>query len=310
MKRSRARLPVRWLVSVSMAGIALPMVQAETHCPGNVASVPLHLVDRYLFIVEVSINHSGPFDFLLDTGTQTTAVDRSLAGELHLNLEGAPVVEGIGFQATASSARIDVLAAGSQVVANKTVLVYDFPSPATGGLPIRGVLGEDFLEHFDMLIDNAHGLLCLDDSGAMRAGMKGLHTPLVSPGAAAGGVASSRSLIVEARLSDETEPVRLWLDCGANVSFLFKLSEYLTRKVDRRELLAGMGGNAARTSYLSLPVRAMKIASLKLENVAFLTPAVTQKNLQVTEFDGLLSTWLFRRVFIDHEDHFAVLEAW
>ncbi len=32
------------------------------------------------------------------------------------------------------------------------------------GLNIQGILGEDFLEHFDMLIDNVHSLLCLDDS--------------------------------------------------------------------------------------------------------------------------------------------------
>jgi Aspartyl protease len=310
MKGTISGLTVRWLVSLSLVGIALPILQAEAHCPGNVASVPLHLVNRYLFVVAVSINRSGPYNFLLDTGTQTTAVDRSLAGELHLNLEGAPVVEGIGFQATASSARLDLLAAGPHAVANQKVVVYDFPSPADGGLPVRGVLGEDFLEHFDMLIDNSHSLVCLDDSGAMRADMKGPHTPLVSPGQAADGIASSRSLIVEARLSDQTGPVRLWLDCGANVSFLFKLSEYLSRKVDRNARLQGMGGNAAQTSYLALPAQDLKVASLKLQNVAFLTPAITQKNLQVAEFDGLLSTWLFRRVFIDHADRFAVLEAW
>ncbi len=310
MKGRIAGVPVRWLVCVFLASSALPALQAEAHCPGNVASVPFHLINRYLFIVAVSINHSDPHDFLLDSGTQTTAVDRSLAGELHLNLEGAPVVEGIGFQATASSARVDMLAAGSLGVPNQMVLVYDFPKREAGGLPIRGVLGEDFLEHFDMLIDNGRHLLCLDESGAMRADVKGPHTPLVSPGQAADGDPSSRSLIVEARLSDETEPVRLWLDCGANVSFLFKLSAYLARKVDRKGLLQGMGGNAAQTSYLALPVQDMKIASLKMQNVAFLTPAVAQKNLQVTEFDGLLTTWLFRRVFIDHADHFAVLEAW
>ena len=310
MKGTISGLPVRLFVSVFLASITVPILQAEAHCPGNVASVPLHLVNRYLFVVAVSINHSGPYNFLLDTGTQTTAVDGSLAGELHLNLEGAPVVEGIGFQATASSARLDLLAAGPHGVANQTVVVYDFPSPAAGGLPIRGVLGEDFLEHFDMLIDNSHSLVCLDDSGAMRAGMKGPHTPLVSPGQAGDGDASPRSLIVEARLSDQAGPVRLWLDCGANVSFLFKLSDYLARKVDRNVPLQGMGGNAAQTSYLALPAQDMKIASLKLQNVAFLTPAVRQMNLQITEFDGLLSTWLFRRVFIDHADHFAVLEAW
>jgi hypothetical protein len=46
---------------------------------------------------------------------------------------------------------------------------------------IRDVLGEDFLERFDMLIDNAHNLLCLDESAAMRAEVKGSHIALVEP---------------------------------------------------------------------------------------------------------------------------------
>ena len=182
MKGTISGLPIGWLVCVFLASSTLPGLRAEARCPGNVASVPFHLVNRYLFIVAVSVNDAGPYDFLLDTGTQTTAVDRILAGELHLNLEGAPVVEGIGFERVASSARVDLLAAGSHGVPNQTVLVYDFPKREAGGLPIRGVLGEDFLEHFDMVIDNGHHLLCLDDSGAMRTEVKGPHTPLVSPG--------------------------------------------------------------------------------------------------------------------------------
>ena len=48
-------------------------------------------------------------------------------------------------------------------------------APVAPLLPI----GEDFLAHFDMLIDNGHELLCLDDSGSMRAEVKGPHmTPV------------------------------------------------------------------------------------------------------------------------------------
>ena len=50
------------------------------------------LVNRYQIVLAVSINHSGPYDFLLDTGTQITMVDPSLAVELHLNTMGAAVV--------------------------------------------------------------------------------------------------------------------------------------------------------------------------------------------------------------------------
>ena len=72
------------IVSVCLATIPLPTLRAEPHCPGNVASLPLHLVNRHLFIVAVSINHSGPYNFLLDSGAQITMIDPSLAAELHL----------------------------------------------------------------------------------------------------------------------------------------------------------------------------------------------------------------------------------
>jgi len=132
MKWTNSGLPLSWLVALFLAVNTLPILGAA-RCPGNVDIVPLHLVKRYLFIVAVSIDHAGPYDFLLDTGTQTTDIDQALAGELHLNLQGTSIVGGIGFAAKASSARLDQLAAGSLAVANQVVLVYKFP--AGGVLP-------------------------------------------------------------------------------------------------------------------------------------------------------------------------------
>jgi hypothetical protein len=51
---------IQLIVSVSPAAIPLPTLRAEPPCPRNVASLPLHLVNRHLFIMAVSVNHSGP----------------------------------------------------------------------------------------------------------------------------------------------------------------------------------------------------------------------------------------------------------
>jgi predicted aspartyl protease len=51
-------------------------------------------VSRYQIVLAVSINRSGPYDFLLDTGTQITMIDPSLADELQLDTQGAAVVRG------------------------------------------------------------------------------------------------------------------------------------------------------------------------------------------------------------------------
>jgi len=69
----------KWFASIVLAAAAVSTVSAETHCPGDVASLTFNLANRHQIIVPVSINHAGPFNFLLDTGTQMTMVDPALA---------------------------------------------------------------------------------------------------------------------------------------------------------------------------------------------------------------------------------------
>jgi hypothetical protein len=286
----------------------VPALAAKTHCPGNVASVPLHVLNGYLMIVPVSINHSGPYQFLLDTGTQTTTIDRSLAVELGLTTQGEESIAGVGFQTSASSAQINLLEIGPHTVANLKALVYSLHHLRSSGLNIQGVLGEDFLEHFDVLIDNAHGLLCLDDSAAMRAGVKGPHLSLVTAAQTPDGALLSRSLIVEARLSDAKRPVRLWLDSGTNVPFLYNPSKYLALRMTQSTLDPGTGGNGQQRAYVALPAQDLRIGPLELPNVAFFTFAGGSNDPLISEFDGLLTTGLFGRIFICHAQHFVELE--
>jgi len=296
--------------SLVLAATIASTLSAETHCPGNVASLPFRLVNHHQIIVSVSINQTGPYSFLVDTGAETTEIDPALASELHLKVHGATKIEGVGFEASVSYAQVDLLEAGSHAVINQNVLVYELSNLQSAGLSIRGILGEDVLEHFDVLIDNAHNLLCLDDSGAMRTAVKGQHIALVAPAPAADGVAARHSLIVVARLSDGTRPVRLWLDSGSNVPFLYNPSGYLAQRASQSAPLQGIGANAAQQSFSALAPQDVKIGSLELSNVSFIAPMGSKKNSKIAEFDGLLATELFRRVFIDHADHFAVLEPW
>lgn len=202
-----------------LAAAMVHPVSAEAHCPGSVASVPLHPVNRYQMIVAISLNNSGPYNFLLDTGSEVTMIDVSLADELHLEHHGMAVVEGVGSKSAASFSQLDQIAMGSHVVANQKVLVYDLQKLKSADLQIQGILGEDFLEHFDMLIDNAHRLLCLDDSTTMRAGVHGSHIALLAPAQEPAREPSLSSLIVSAHLSDGMRPVRLKLDSGTNSPF-------------------------------------------------------------------------------------------
>src|SRR5258705_10302703 len=147
----------KWFASFVLAATIVPALPAEPHCPGNVASVPLHLTNSHQMILAVSVNHSGPYDFLVDTGTQITMVDPSLAAELHLKIQGtSAVVVGVGLRTAASLARLDFLEAGSRGIANPLVVVQNLEHLQDTDPHIRGILGGNFLGHFDVLIDNAH----------------------------------------------------------------------------------------------------------------------------------------------------------
>jgi hypothetical protein len=292
---------LKWFASLVFTTTMVTVLGAETRCPGNVASLPFRLVNRHQMIVAVSVNRSGPYAFLLDTGMQITAVDPSVAAELHLEPRGVAVVAGAGSRESASYAQVDLLEAGSQSVSNQRVLVYDVQN-----LHIQGILGEDFLEHFDVLIDNGHNLLCLDSSGAMRAKVKGPHAALVNSPEAASGSQLSRMIIVEARLSDATRPVRLVLDSGANDAVLYNTSEYLAP--ERLGHLQGTGVNGRQMIFSAVPPQDVKIGSFALPAVSFYSLGGNQKDARAKGFDGVLTFGLFRRVFICHEDHFVVLE--
>ena len=227
--------------SLSLAVIILPALHAEPHCPGNVASLPLRFVDRHRIVVAVSINHTGPYNFLLDSGAQITMIDPSLATALHLDTRGAAVVSGVGSGQSASYVQLDLVEAGSHGVANQKVLVYDLQNLHSADPHLRGILGEDFLEQFDLLIDNAHRLLCLDDSAAMRAEVKGPHIPLVATAEADEAGVTPGLLLITVRLSGGLRPVRLLLDSGVNEPILFNTSEYMVLRPSTTCPLRGNG---------------------------------------------------------------------
>ncbi len=192
---------IKCLASISLAAITLPTLHSQPRCPGNIASLPFHLVQRYRIILPVVINHTGPYPFLLDTGTGFTIVDPLLATELHLKTQGPAEVVGVGFSTHASFAYLDLLEAGSHSVANDPVVVQDLQPLQAADLHFRGIIGGDFLGHFDVLMDYAHSMLCLDDTKVMQAAVKGGHIALVTPPQTPDEVPLTTLLIIPVHLS-------------------------------------------------------------------------------------------------------------
>ncbi|HEY2469274.1 MAG TPA: retropepsin-like aspartic protease [Terracidiphilus sp.] len=293
----------KWFAVFAIAATVTCNLSAENRCPGNVASLPYRLVKGHLMVVEVSINHSGPFNFLLDTGTHSIMVDPALAAALHLNPEGRMLIASVGSETTASLVQVPLIEAGSHALANQDAIVYDLANIGNLGIAIRGILGEDFLAHFDVLIDNSQRLLCLDNGTAMRSKIKGAHVPLILLAGRAD--TSINSLIIEAQFSAVVRPVRMKLDSGANESVLFDPPHSTAARV-----VSGNGTDGTANTFVTLPRQTLRIGQAEVSNVPLVAFAHPRKGLFTSESDGLLSLGLFRRIFIDHADRYLVVEPW
>jgi hypothetical protein len=113
--------------SLVFAGLAvtISIVNAETHCPGNVESLRLRLIENVQIIVPVTINHCGPYDFLVDTGAHITTVDPARAKALDLKIEGTTGIIGVGNYARTPFTTLDSVQAGSAVVERVMAVIQD-----------------------------------------------------------------------------------------------------------------------------------------------------------------------------------------
>ena len=302
---------IKCLAAISLAAITLPTLHSQPRCPGNIASLPFHLVQRSRIIVPLVINHTGPYEFLLDTGDGSTIVDPALAAELHLKTQGLAEVVGPGFTTYASFADLDLLEAGSHSVANHPVSVQDLQPLQAPDLHFRGIIGGDFLGHFDVLMDYAHSMLCLDDTKVMQAAVKGGHIALVTPPQTPDDLSLTAIPLILVHLSGlGARQLLLTLDSGANASFLFNHAIYLAPGLLETGQRDGFSADGVKRKFSILSPQSMQIGSLNIQKVSFAVPADSGENALTSEQDGLLTTVLFRRVFISYADRFVVLDPW
>ena len=106
---------IQLIVAVSLANLSLPVLQAKSRCPGGAASVTPRFVQRALIVIPVRINQTGPYDFVVDTGSQVTVIDPSLALELDLKPQGTVGLVSVASYAHASITALDRLEPSSIV---------------------------------------------------------------------------------------------------------------------------------------------------------------------------------------------------
>jgi len=298
-------------VAASLATLAFSALHAEPRCPGNLASLALRRIQDDLIVVRVRINRTGPYDFLVDTGSQITTIDPVLASDLHLRIEGTTGVSSIATQSRSAFAFLDLIEIGSHSVPQSLAVIQDIAELKAADPRMRGILGENFLSRFDLLIDNRQQILCLDESRTLAQAVKGEHIPLEQPHGPRDDLPFTRPMIVSVRLTTaDVAPVLLRLDSGSNTALLYAAQPRLLRASVSRAPVLKRVVNGVEQAFAVLPAQDILVGACPVRQVSFVIPVNGVGSGPSPREDGLLPTSAFERVFISYSKNYAALDPW
>jgi Aspartyl protease len=139
------------------AGAAHALIANPGPEPGN--TLPVRTLRGYLMIVGVFIDDRGPFDFLVDTGTNSTLLDPDLAAELQLVPKDRLRLASLASSASVPRYFLQKIKAGPATLSNLEALAMPLPQLQSLDKNIRGILGMNFLLHFSFRLDFEHSAM-------------------------------------------------------------------------------------------------------------------------------------------------------
>jgi predicted aspartyl protease len=252
------------------------------------------LVHNTLIVVSLMAGNEGPFDFVLDTGADTSIVDPLIAPRLL-----APSTDRVqqttlaGVQAlTRGSLRS--LSLGAAEVKNLEVLVQDLSELRKMDPLIEGIAGQNFLSHFNYLIDYHRRAMRIEEHREIRDAIEG--DPIAIE------AVENRMMIAAEAKGRNQATLRLLLDSGAN-------SVVLLRRAARELNLPSHGGGMELTSSGAVGLKVGQIEQLALGSQHFHGVAAALPIVDPAERigDGLLPTALFQSFYVNNREGFVIV---
>jgi hypothetical protein len=287
------------LMSVICVAAVAPAQDQAAPTP-KIVTAKIKVDDLSMIIVPVSINGTGPYDFLLDTGCASSIMDQKLAEQLTLPQVGIRKIIGVLGATPVSVVRADSFSlAGAEVSDLKISVTANRMAVSK----VRGVLGQDFLQHFDVLINYRHLTLELaPTSGSLAESLIGEHLPLrVDPANPA--LSAPNRLIIAGHVPElGKNEMTLLLDSGANQFTLFH--QNLGPLANRSE--EANTGNFGAWDNLDVASRKVRSIDLGANSVPDVT-VVTIAHPVNSDTDGLVPTSFFNSIFISSHSGFVIL---
>jgi hypothetical protein len=267
----------------------------------NASTVHFKLRAGSLIALPVMVNGAGPFEFLLDTGTTETVVDSALADQLKLPITKGLVAATLREDSILLTTHADKLEVADAVVRDLDLLVVPIGGILSQYPGARGILGENFLRNFDLLLDNRHQLLQLQQGpGLMGETLIGQHVPFHTHGSHLGGAIENRLILAVNVPQLQAQTLSFQLDSGASALVLFS-GAY--RGPPRQPGVAvSVATLTAGAPAYKHQLTALSVGNISLGNVL----VVSSPQTTTMDVDGLLPTILFHRIYISHSGGFAI----
>ena len=280
---------------------ALPAAVHAADTDNSSTNLAVRTVNGYLMVVQVSINGQGPFDFLVDTGTNTTLLDPSLAANLKLKAVDRMALATLADATPVVRYYADMVQAGPASVAHLEVLGAPLKEIRALDSRIRGVVGMNFLLQFSFLLDYRHQRMAIfpfPDSADVPNGRR-VNVE----------INDSRILIPVASQSSPAGTWNLVLDSGiANVLLFQSRMRPFARPCVAAPCMMQVATNGSNYAAPTVVIPEMMIAERLLINQS----AIVLRNdlLKPSDpQDGLLPASLFRSVFFDRSNATLVVES-
>ena len=276
------------LVAQSVILGSPPVTMSDSgNAAGDTLQARTDLADR--MTIDVAVQGGGPYQFLIDTGSQRTVVSTALAESLKLPSGPTVRVVSIAGEDRVATARVDTIGVGQRSFYDLTV-----PLLQDRHIGADGILGTDSLQHQRVVLDFTRNTIQIGDPQEL-GGQQGYEI-VVRAKRRSGRLIMTNALVDGIR----TDVV---IDTGASSTIG---NRALQRAMREREQGRGM---LTSVTGQTLPVqfqvaRKLRVDSLEVSNVAIAfadAPAFAELGLKNRPaiFLGMRELRAFKRVAID-----------
>lgn len=292
MKTRNASIFSHLIRALLMSALSVTLALAAS--PAK-AAAQFKLVCDYLIVTSVTVNGAGPYEFLLDTGTSTTLLTTEFAQQLGLRpLDRIELITVIGSE-TVIRSRLSSLSLASARADEPEVLITELRAIRALHPGICGVIGQNFLSRFNYLLSYRDRRIEFELNDGPVSDLCGERLPFE--------LAENR-LLIKAQSAVGERQFRLLLDSAAPGLILFTPVAPPDLVLNAQQMVT-LG-----TDHGSTTAQQSRLRRLRLGSTVFADLPVTMTSLQSGAErieDGLLPTVLFDSIYINHRQHFVIL---